>query len=283
MKVQQIRQLIDTQFPKWKELALTPLYPKGWDNHTFRLGDALLVRLPSSEAYASQVKKEQKWLPPLAPHLPLQIPEPVAMGEPSSFYPWHWSIYRFLPGKTVTETKPDLIDSAKRLAHFLTAFHQIDASEGPPAGRESFYRGSALKVYDREVREALEQLKNQVDTKKALTIWEEALESHWTRPPVWVHGDLSPSNLLTENGKLTSVIDFGQLCTGDPACDTAIAWTLFNGQSRETFFQTLSLDDQTYQRGQAWGLWKALITLAKSTEAHKHEKTILQQTLEELC
>lgn len=84
----------------------------------------------------------------------------------------------------------------------------------------------------------------------------------WDRPPVWIHGDIAIGNLLFENGQLHVVIDFGQLGTGDPACDLAIAWTLFKGESRDAFRDTLKLYNATWARGRSWALWKALIICA---------------------
>ena len=89
-----VQQLVTNQFPQWKDLPIQPVEPQGWDNRTFRLGDQMLVRLPSAEEYIRQVKKEQEWLPLIAPHLPLPIPEPIAMGKPSKDFPWNWSVYR---------------------------------------------------------------------------------------------------------------------------------------------------------------------------------------------
>src|SRR5918995_7281108 len=125
-----------------------------------------------------------------------------------------------------------------------------------------FYRGGSLTVYDGETRESIEALEGKIDTDAATAIWEEALDATWHAPPVWVHGDVSFGNLLVQQGRLSAVIDFGSLGVGDPACDLSITWTLFAGESRETFRAALSVDDATWARGRGWTLWKALITLA---------------------
>src|SRR4030095_11683989 len=145
--------LMHQQFPQWAGYAITPLNPGGWDNRTFRLGRDLLVRLPSHAGYVAQVAKEHRWLPVLAPMLPLPIPVPVAMGKPGKGYPWPWSVYRWLDGKPSTfENIIGMERFAHDLAYFLDALHRIDATEGPAAGEHNFFRGGPVATYDREVR-----------------------------------------------------------------------------------------------------------------------------------
>ncbi|HAT7004805.1 TPA: phosphotransferase [Legionella pneumophila] len=255
--------LITSQFPHYSNLPVKPVAVGGWDNRTFHLGKDMLVRLPSAEQYELQVEKEQQWLPQLASLLPVPIPTPLAKGMPGEGYPWKWSIYRWLEGETIVSANlSNLNEIAKDLATFLTAFHQIDSSGGPKPGMHSFYRGGDLKIYDPETRQAIDYLKGKIDTDHATEIWETALNTSWQGTPVWVHGDISAGNLLVKNGKLCAVIDFGQLSVGDPACDLAITWTLFAGDSRKIFREMLALDKGTWFRGQAWALWKALIVAA---------------------
>lgn len=255
--------LIASQFPHYSNLPVKPVAVGGWDNRTFHLGKDMLVRLPSAEQYELQVEKEQQWLPQLASLLPVPIPTPLAKGMPGEGYPWKWSIYRWLEGETIVSANlSNLNEIAKDLATFLTAFHQIDSSGGFKPGMHSFYRGGDLKIYDPETRQAIDYLKGKIDTDHATEIWETALNTSWQGTPVWVHGDISAGNLLVKNGKLCAVIDFGQLSVGDPACDLAITWTLFAGDSRKIFREMLALDKGTWFRGQAWALWKALIVAA---------------------
>lgn len=140
-------------------------------------------------------------------------------------------------------------------------------------------------TYDRETREAIKALKDKIDANAAIEVWEKALNSTWLRSPVWVHGDVSPGNLLVQEGRLSAVIDFGQLTIGDPACDFAIAWTFFHGKSREVFRERLILDDETWARGSAWALWKALIVASGITEANNFESKrcwiIIKEVLED--
>lgn len=258
-----MRRLIAEQFPQWKHLPVQAVAVGGWDNRTFHLGDQMLVRLPSAEEYAMKVEKEQKWLPRLAPLLPLQIPEPLAMGEPGDVYPWRWSIYRWLEGDTAAIARiADLDDFATSLAQFLIALQHIDTTDGPLAGPHNCYRGGPLTTYDSETRKAIAALKGKIDVDAATEVWETALATTWHGSPLWVHGDVSTGNLLIKEGKLSAVIDFGGLGVGDPACDLVIAWNFFRGPSRKTFRALLPLDEGTWARGRAWALWKALIVYA---------------------
>lgn len=266
--------LVRAQFPKWKDLPISLLESSGWDNRTFLLGKSMLIRMPSAASYASQVEKEQEWLPKLAPLLPLPIPIPLAQGEPGEGYPWKWSIYRYLKGEAAASTHiTDLTNFAKNLAQFLVSLQRIDPTGGPAPGPHSFYRGGVLKIYDAEVRQALALLKGKVDVNAATQVWETALASVWNRPPVWVHGDISAGNLLTQKGRLSAVIDFGQVCVGDPACDLAISWTLFEGKSRDVFRTMLPLDAGTWARARGWTLWKALIIAANLIETNSVQST----------
>ncbi|PLP58924.1 aminoglycoside phosphotransferase [Mesorhizobium loti] len=258
-----VRRLIDTQFPQWTHLPIRKVEPGGWDNRTFLLGDQMSVRLPSAAGYAAQVAREQHWLPKLAPHLPLPIPVPLALGKPGEGYPWSWSVYGWLEGETATEERiGDLDEFAVDLAGFLAALHRIDAAKGPPAGQQNYFRGGPLAVYDDQTQEALRLLDGRIDTWTARAIWKEALATDWQLPPVWVHGDIAWGNLLVKGGKLSAVIDFGSSAVGDPACDLAIAWTLFRNESRNAFRNALPLDADTWARGRAWTLWKAMITVS---------------------
>lgn len=280
---QLVRRLIETQFPQWARLPVRPVSVGGWDNRTFHLGDDMLVRLPSGPLYALQVEKEQRWLPRLAPRLPLPIPVPLAMGAPAEGYPWHWSVYGWIEGETAApERIADPVRFAKRLADFLLALQRIDATGGARPGRHNFFRGGPPGFYDDETRRALSALKGEIDTETASKAWEAALASSWQRPPVWLHGDIASGNLLVREGDLCAVIDFGTSGVGDPACDLAIAWTLFEGKSREAFRAALPLDDETWARGRGWTLWKGLIGLAGHLDGDPHKAAEARRVIEEV-
>ena len=258
-----VRRLVAAQFPQWAELPIRPVELDGWDNTTFRLGEDMSVRLPSAAAYAPQVEKEHRWLPRLAPLLPLPIPVPLARGEPGEGYSFSWSVYRWLDGETaMTGRIDDVVEFAGTLAEFLRALRRIDPAGGPHPGRHNFFRGGPLTVYDAETRQAIAALEGRIDGGAAKATWEAALAAEWHGPPVWFHGDVAAGNLLVEGGRLSAVIDFGTSGVGDPSCDLAIAWTFFEREGRDVFRAALRPDGATWKRGRGWALWKALITLA---------------------
>ncbi len=262
-----VERLLRSQFPQWSHLAVEPVEFDGWDNRTFRLGRSMSVRLPSAEPYAEQVAKEQRWLPKLAPELPLPIPAPLALGLPCDLYPWHWSIYRWLEGDNASLDRIGApAEFATSLASFFVALHRIDSTGGPAPGAHNFYRGGALTTYSAETRDAIETLQGTIAANEATELWEEALKTSWNRRRVWVHGDVAATNLLVRDGRLSAVIDFGCSAVGDPACDLTIAWTFFDDDCRRAFRESLALDEATWLRGRAWALWKALITLAKPSD-----------------
>ena len=153
----------------------------------------------------------------------------------------------------------------------MNALRQIDPAGGPPPGRHNFFRGGPLTVYDAETRRAIVALEGRIDTGAASAVWEAALGAKWDGSPVWFHGVVASGNLLVEDGRLGAVIDFGTSGVGDPACDLAIAWTLFEGKSRDAFRAALELDDATWARGRGWTLWKGLITLAEHIDTNPLE------------
>jgi aminoglycoside phosphotransferase (APT) family kinase protein len=258
-----VGRLLAAQFPHWGDLPIRPVASGGTDNAIYRLGNDKAVRLPRIHWAIGQVKKEHQCLPRLAPHLPLSIPLPLAMGIPGEGCPWHWSVYQWLEGENATaERLADLCGAATELAAFITALQAVDTKGGPLAGEHNFSRGVPLAMRDDAVRAAITSLRGNVDTDLATAVWEEALRAPaWERPPVWVHGDLQPGNLLAVQGRLSAVIDFGGLGVGDPACDLIVAWNLFSGESRDVFRAALAVDDATWARGRGWALSVGLIAL----------------------
>jgi aminoglycoside phosphotransferase (APT) family kinase protein len=260
--------LVAAQFPQWADLPIAPVALDGWDNSTFRLGDALSLHLPSADAYVAQIDKEHRWLPVLARQLPLRIPRSVAMGQPGGGFPRAWSIYRWIDGDPASVDRiADVTAFASDLAGFLAALHAIDARDGPVPGKHNFFRGGPVDAYDAQSRESIQLLADEVDRDAATEVWDAAVASRWDRSPVWVHGDVTASNLLVADGCLRAVIDFGCAAVGDPACDLVMAWTFFTDESSELFRSGLPLDDATWARGRGWALWKALITLAREKYA----------------
>ncbi|MGW5397542.1 aminoglycoside phosphotransferase family protein [Streptomyces sp. NPDC003952] len=248
-----VRRLVDAQFPQWAGLPLRLLDPAGSDHVIYRLGRELSVRLPRGPGVAGQAAKEAEWLPRLAPHLPLAVPVPVALGRPGFGYPWPWSVSRWLDGEVATAAAlADSSEAALDLAGFLTALQRF----APPdrASRAEAVQDD-LAGRDRATRAAIAEVSGVFDAPAMTALWEAALGAPgWDRPPVWFHGDFHTGNLLTADGRLSAVIDFGGLGVGDPACDLTIAFTLMSAPSRAVFRGALGADEATWLRGRGWAL-----------------------------
>jgi aminoglycoside phosphotransferase (APT) family kinase protein len=262
-----VRRLLAEQFPDWAHLPLEPVEPRGTDNWLYRLGAGLVVRLPCRERTVATLVRERTWLPRLAGRLPLKIPLPVAAGDPGAGYPWTWSIYRWLDGENAIDAPVvDLAQAAVDLAALLDALQRVEPNGGPGPGEENFFRGAPLEVFDPRVRADLAQLRDEIDVQAATTVWEAAVRAPRAQgPPVWVHGDLDRRNLLTRQGRLAAVVDFGCLGVGDPACDVAVAWKVLSPETRNRFRSALSVDEATWTRACGWAVSQALGALAYYT------------------
>jgi aminoglycoside phosphotransferase (APT) family kinase protein len=277
------RRLVDSQFPRWSDLPIAAVEFDGWDNSTFRLGSELTLRLPTGAWYAQQVAKEQRWLPVLAPQLPLPIPAPVAEGSPGSGFPYPWSVYRWLEGELASRAPiADLTGFATTLAGFLRALGRVDATDGPGPGEHNFFRGGPLGVYEQEAMDAIDALGDEVPRDDVMRVWADAMTTSWDRDPVWFHGDVATGNLLIRDGRLAAVLDFGTSGVGDPACDTVIAWTFLYGASRDRFRAGLGVDAGTWSRGRGWGLWKALISLVGHLEHDSPDAALARRDIEQI-
>ncbi len=260
--VELVERLVASQFPQWAGLPVGRVALDGWDNTTFRLGDTMSVRLPSADPYAAQVAKEQRWLPVLAPRLPVPIPTPLARGEPGPLFPRPWSVYGWVEGDLLdAELVPDVTAFADDVAGFLAALYACEP-DGPAPGDHSFSRGGPVAIWDGQTPELLADLDGTVDTRGALAVWEAALAARHEAPPVWAHGDVTGANLLVRDGRLAGVLDFGCSSVGDPACDLTIAWTFFAGDSRERFRAGVPVEASAWARARGWAQWKALLPLA---------------------
>jgi aminoglycoside phosphotransferase (APT) family kinase protein len=258
-----VRRLLAEQFPRWAGYSVTPVRSAGTDNALYRLGDDMVVRLPRILGATGQVEKEHRWLPRLAPFLPLAIPRPIEKGMPAEGYPWPWSVYRWLEGEPATSGRiADPHRAATDVARFVAALHRIDPAGGPPPGEHNSFRGGPLAPRDAPTRAAIADLHGVLDVEAVTSAWEAALqEPAWQGPAVWVHGDLHAANLLAHHGRLSAVIDFGCLGVGDPACDSMVAWMYLSAETRDVFRAALAVDDATWARGRGWALSVGLIAL----------------------
>ncbi|MET9019623.1 aminoglycoside phosphotransferase family protein [Actinopolymorpha sp. NPDC004070] len=259
-----VRELVASQFPQWAALPLEPVDSSGLVNAIYRLGSDLSVRLPLRPSITGIVQREQEKLATLAPFLPVAIPSVEAIGSPTDTFPGEWSVHRWLDG---THPAPDaLVDPrglATDLAAFVAAFRRIDLPDRPPAYLGERRTRAPMASMDSSTRKAIGALEGLIDTRAALASWEESLAAPYDGREVWVHSDLTPSNLLvSSNGRLRAVIDFETCGVGDPACDLFPVWHLLPANLRDEFCAALDVDDATWLRGRGRVLSQALIVWA---------------------
>ena len=233
-----------------------------------------MVRLPRQPGGSATIEKEARWLPLLAPQLPVPVPEVVALGEPGLGYPERWSVVRWIGGTT-----PAVVGGASGTARSPAALaadlaglvRALGAVEVPPEALADpalrWYRADPLATQDDDTRSALEQCRGitglDVDLDAALTVWNDAMALPGARdvvPARWLHADIAAENLLVRGDRLAALLDFGALCVGDPTVDLMVAWEVLDPAGRDEFRVASGVDDATWLRGRAWALSLALRT-----------------------
>jgi aminoglycoside phosphotransferase (APT) family kinase protein len=252
-----VRRLLAAQHPDLAGLPVAPL-ANGWDNTLFRLGDGLVARLPRRTLGAEILVNEQRWLPSLAPRLPLPVPVPVRTGAPGEGYPWPWSVTEFLPGTPAADDPPfDPSRAAADLGAFFGALH----TPAPPQAPANPFRGVPLSRRGDNFAQNLTALAGQLDEAAVRSAWAAALAvPPWDGPPVWLHGDPHPANILIGDGRVSGVIDFGDITAGDPASDLSLAWMLLHAGYHPQFRAAYAaagndvISADTWARARGWAL-----------------------------
>ncbi|MFC9484063.1 aminoglycoside phosphotransferase family protein [Streptomyces griseus] len=254
-----VRDLLREQHPDLAGLAVREV-AGGWDNQQWRIGDELAVRMPRTERAPDLQRKERRWLPVLAPRLPLPVPNPVRTGEPSALFPKPWTVMTWVPGEPLDHASISRGDhAAEALAGFLRALH-VEAPAGAPissdrgahpSGCTDGFDGLFEAVAPGDIAEAIR------------AVWADAVAAPaWEGPPVWVHGDLHPANVVVSDGTLSGVIDFGDLFAGDPAWDLAAAWVILPAGTASRFFDAYAhADEGTIRRARGLAVLKGLVLM----------------------
>lgn len=276
-----VRDLLADQHP---DLAGLPIrhVDSGWDNAMFRLGEELCLRLPRRTVAARLILNEQRWLPLLAPRLPLPIPAPVRIGAPGAGYPWSWSVIAWMEGRTA-DLDPPGADQAEPLAAFLRALHVAAPADAPP----NPVRGVPLEGRIEAVEERLARLKRITSaiTPRVRRAWREALEAPHERSPTWLHGDLHARNVLVRSGRLTGIIDWGDMTSGDRATDLAALWMLLpdagaRARATEAYGDP---DSALWLRARGWAILFATFLLDTGLQDHPQHAAMGRLTFERLA
>jgi len=255
--------LLSAQWPGWLGQDVTEL-AHGWDNVLFRVGEHQVARLPRRSLAVALLENEVRWLPHLAPRLPLPIPAPVFVGSPGCGYPWPWSLVNWIPGTPAGENPSlDPAICARTLGRFLRALHR----PAPPEAPSNPFRGVPLADREEVTRLRTAQMSGEIEEAVILRVFDAALALPRHTTPFWLHGDLHPQNLLVENGRLSGVIDFGDLAAGDPATDLAVAWMMFRPAERLIFRSAYGIaDDDAWGRARGWAVSLGLAYIANSAD-----------------
>jgi aminoglycoside phosphotransferase (APT) family kinase protein len=268
-----VRRLLAGQHPDLARLPVEFL-ANGWDNELYRVGDERVARLPRRALGAQIIVNEQRWLPGLAPRLPLPIPYPERTGVPGCGYPYCWSVVPYLPGVPAAQAGPfDPASAADALGGFLGALH-VPAPADAPANP---FRGVPLAERAGTFAANLALIGGQaghdhVDQDAVLRVWEAVLAvPGYDGPPVWLHGDLHPANVLVNDGQVSGVIDFGDITAGDPASDLSVAWMLLPLDCHAGFWSAYQAaggggGDALRARAAGWALNFAIVFLAHSED-----------------
>ncbi|MDQ7877519.1 aminoglycoside phosphotransferase family protein [Microbacterium sp. QXD-8] len=258
------------------EAATLPLdkVAEGWDSEVWRLGEDHAVRLPRRALAAPLVRHEHLVLPAIAERLApvgVRVPAPVVRGVAGSGYPWAWSVVPWIDGERALDEPAAARGAwAETLARALGALH-VDAPADHPVNP---FRGVPLAGRSGATAERLDALRaaGTLDAASATAledVWGRGLEAAaWDRPPVWIHGDLHPGNLVSHEGVLVGIIDFGDVTSGDPAYDLAVAWLAFDAAGRAHFIAATGTryDAATWRRAHAWAAAVVLMLLAQSND-----------------
>jgi aminoglycoside phosphotransferase (APT) family kinase protein len=274
-----VRTLLQTQHPDFATLDLS-LLDQGWDNAIFRLGTECAVRLPRRAAAAQLILHEQQWLPHLARRLPLPIPSPLRIGKPGCGYPWFWSIVPWISGEPAS-VAPPAPDQSVRLAGFLRALH----AKAPEQAPLNPFRGVPLRNRAASLQERIERRAKQKLPlpEQVLRIWQSALQARETDDPTWIHGDLHPRNVVVQGGRITGIIDWGDVTAGDPATDLAALWMLFPDLAvRQQALIHYGAAADTVLRAKGWAVFFAVMLLETGVQDDPHFAAIGAATLRRL-
>jgi aminoglycoside phosphotransferase (APT) family kinase protein len=258
--------LVRNQHPDLTNGDVREMSP-GFDNTIWRLGEELVVRLPRRQVAVKLIESEQRWLPALAPRLPLSIPTPVRVGRPSDIFPWPWTIANWIDGTPGNEVDPTTRGrAATLLGNFLRALHHDAPAEAPT----NEFRSVPLRFNEFSFQGRLHELGETINRDDVLRIWAASLSAEpWVGAPQWIHGDLHPANLIFDDEQLVGVIDFGDLCAGDPATDLAGGFLALPLGSLAEFFDAYGpVDHATLQRTLGWAVHFGLmfVLLGQSDE-----------------
>jgi aminoglycoside phosphotransferase (APT) family kinase protein len=278
-------ELVDQQFPAWRDLPIRKVASQGTDNALFRIGDKLVARFPLRPG---DVAATRRWLEAeaqaareLLGRTRFPTPEPVALGQPGAGYPLPWSVQTWLPGTTATDQDPgESVGFAHDLAEFIRGVRAIDTHGRVFSGSG---RGGELRSLDAWMETCFERSRQLLlDVPRLRRMWAVMRELPRSAGDVMTHGDLMPGNVLVAHGRLAGVIDVGGLGPADPALDLVGAWHLLEAGPRQALRDDLGCEDLEWERGKAWAFEQAIGAAWYYAETNAAMSLMGQRTLQRI-
>ena len=262
ININTIKNLINSQFTEFSNLEIKEFEFSGHDNYTFRLGNNMSIRLPKKKKYEQSIINESIYLSKIQSELSFQIPYQIKLGKPCEYYDLHWSINKWINGKSLNQYKKDdlnLTEIAKDLANFLNELHKIDRQDSIIPSQDNFYRGGDLSVYNDEMIDVLSKISKKNYRDKIEKVQTDALNADTSNIKTWIHGDFATGNILLKDNKVSGIIDFGQMAVGDFSCGLDIAWNFFDEKSCEIFLSNVkNITNNHILKAKGWAMWKAV-------------------------
>jgi aminoglycoside phosphotransferase (APT) family kinase protein len=274
-----IHNLLVEQYPQVSHLPILKINSIGTVNAIYKIGNGFYARLPLLPKYNEAIINEINIIQKISSHIAMQIPEPMYLGNPSEKYPLNWAIYKWIDGE---QFHYDLIgnknEMVEQLVQFINELHSIKLFENiPHAGRKP------LIEVDKMTIEKINQSKNEIDSKKILSIWNELRQiSQYDGKPVIIHADLLKPNILVKDGHINAIIDFGSAGKGDPCFDIISAWSLLKHDMRQYFRKLLNIDDTIWNRACAYALHQAILIIPYYKKTNPKFVELAKDTIKEI-
>lgn len=263
MDISQVKKILLTQFPEYKDLNIKPIENPGVSHYIFHLGEEMLIRIPINEE-KNNINKEAQYLNLLSNNLSIQIPNIIHLSKDDTNC---FGIYDYIKGESLNNINLETFNTSdwnsfsQDLVEFFIELHHTNTNIGPIPSAENYFRGAHPNVYHDQTIELINKFTDYINKNSALDIWAKAINTSIDAKPVWIHGDLYPGNIIIDNKRLKAIIDWSGMVVGDPACDLAIAWTVIPKKLRSVFITSINLEEDIWLRAKGWTLWKALVTM----------------------
>lgn len=274
------RRLLAEQFPDFGALPIR-LLGSGWDNTVFAVGDEWVFRFPRKQVVITGIELEIDVLPDLATLLPVPIPVPQHIGVPSDAFPWPFFGARMLPGVELCEAPAMSRERlAVELGSFLKQLHSRAVMDALGARLpENWTKRAEMQQRVPMIVDKLALLDELWHAPKDVrALLDEAFALPPPEPGAVCHGDLHFRHVLVEGDRVTGIIDWIDLCRGDPALDLQLVWSALPPEARSAFFGEYGdVDAATMLRARALALFfgTALLEFSHHEGLHSVEAEAL--------